>query len=102
MSSKDTLIHELSTSGTSAEPAVFLKKSQLTILDQNTSYHGSQSRINTSAISNSTYLDINNPKLVKEVKKSKELKKAKVFQDGSICGVILPSRIRNPYLGTDL
>ena len=51
MSSKDTLIHELSTSGTSAEAAVFLKKSQLTILDQNTSYHGSQSRINTSAIS---------------------------------------------------
>ena len=60
MSSKDTLIHELSTSGTSAEPAVFLKKSQLTILDQNTSYHGSQSRINTSAISNSTYLDMKN------------------------------------------
>ena len=44
----------------SAEPAVVLKKLQLTILDENISYHGSQSRINnTSAIkSNSKYLDM--------------------------------------------
>jgi len=51
---------QLSTSGTSAEAAAFLKKSQLTILDQDTSYHSSQSRINPSAISNSTYLDMKN------------------------------------------
>lgn len=60
MSSKDTLLHELSTGGSSAEPSVFLKKSMLTIQDSVTSYESAQSRISTSAISNSTYLDMKN------------------------------------------
>ena len=57
MSSKDTLIHELSNSGSSAEPNIFLKKNTLTILDTNNNYSAGESRISTSAISNSTYLD---------------------------------------------
>ena len=60
MSSKDTLLHDLSTSGSSAEPSAFLKKSMLTIQDSVTSYESAQSRITTSAISNSTYLDMKN------------------------------------------
>ena len=60
MSSKDTLLHSLSTSGTSAEPNIFQKKAHLSILDQNTSYQSGQSRINLSSISNSTYIDMKN------------------------------------------
>ena len=60
MSSKDTLIYDLSTSGSSAEPNVMMKKTMLTIFDSNTTYNSGQSRISTSAISNSTYLDMKN------------------------------------------
>ena len=51
MSSKDTLIYDLSTSGSSAEPNVMMKKTMLTIFDSNTTYNSGQSRISTSAIS---------------------------------------------------
>ena len=60
MSGKDTLLYDLSNSGSSAEPSVMMKKTMLTIQDSNQTYNSGQSRISTSAISNSTYLDMKN------------------------------------------
>jgi hypothetical protein len=60
MSAVDTLNYQLSSGDGSAEPNIVSKKTMLTILDQNTSYNSASSRINTSSISNSTYIDMKN------------------------------------------
>jgi hypothetical protein len=60
MSAFDTLNYQLSSGDGSPEPNIVSKKTMLTILDQNTSYNSASSRINTSSISNSTYIDMKN------------------------------------------
>lgn len=60
MSAYDTLNYQLSSGDVVPEPHLVSKKTMLTILDQQTSYSSATSRINTSSISNSTYVDMKN------------------------------------------
>ena len=57
MSSANTLSYELSSQDVGEQPFLYTKKQMLVIQDTNTSYTSAQSKINTSSVSQSQYIN---------------------------------------------